>query len=171
MADRRIDLVFGNRITIDENGRFLRDDRHTQFFFPALIGLGAILSQPASFWKRSLFEKYGYLDESLRFAMDYEFFCRIGRHIRAKHVRRHLAKFRRHSSSKTCTIMDVARQETLRIRQKYLDEVSKGLPDWLFVLMMQAYRAFWYTVQGDGFYVVKGLLRRLTPEHLRPSRW
>lgn len=94
MAYDNIDFVFGNKFAVDENENVLRDERHTRFSFAALIVLGMVVSQPACFWKRSLFEKYGYFDESMRFCMDYEFFCRIGQHIKAKHIRQYLAKFR-----------------------------------------------------------------------------
>jgi glycosyltransferase involved in cell wall biosynthesis len=171
MADKELDLVFGNSITVDENGNILRDARHTRFTFTALILYGMIISQPASFWRRRLFEKYGYLDESLRFAMDYEFFCRIGAHIKAKHIRKHLAKFRRHSASKTCTIIHAGQQEHNQIRKKYLEEACKGWPEKLAILAVFTHRTFWYTVQGDGLYVLLGFCRRLLPKNLGPSLW
>ncbi|MFC1738283.1 glycosyltransferase family 2 protein [Planctomycetota bacterium] len=164
-----VDLVFGNRITVDENGRVLRDDRHTRFAFTTLVVLGMVLSQPASFWKRQLFAKFGYLDESQTFCMDYEFFCRISAHIKAKHIRRNLAKFRRHSSSKTCTIMDLARREHKAIRNNYLKQACRGWPRPLVVFAIHAYRAFWYTIQGDGLYVLRGIIRRLLPKRLTPT--
>lgn len=169
MADKDVDFVFGNRISVDENGRVLRDDRHTRFAFPALVVYGMIVSQPATFWKRELLEKYGYLDESMRFCMDYEFFCRIGQHICAKHVRQNLAKFRWHSGSKSSNILDVCFQEQARIKAQYFEVACKGLPPWLVYMWAIAYRAFWYTVQGDGFYVLRGVLRRLLPKSVRPG--
>jgi glycosyltransferase involved in cell wall biosynthesis len=169
MTYKDIDFVFGNRLTIDENEKVIRDDRHTRFSFTELVVYGTILSQPASFWKRELLEKYGYLDESLRFSMDYEFFCRIGPHIKTKHIKKYLAKFRRHSRSKTCTILDVSEEEHGRIRQKYLDAACKGYPEKLVILAIFVRRAFWYTVQGDVFYVIRGICRRLLPNRLRPS--
>jgi glycosyltransferase involved in cell wall biosynthesis len=169
MEDKELDVVFGNRLTIDENENILRDDRHTRYTFAALILYGMIISQPASFWKRRLLEQYGYLEESMRFAMDYEFFCRIGSHIKAKHIRKHLAKFRHHSSSKTCTIQDVAKREHRQISEKYLKEACKGWPEKLVMLAVFVHRTFWYVVQGDGFYVLKGIARRMLPQTLRPQ--
>jgi len=169
IANKEVDFFFGNRITVDENGRVLRDDRHTRFSFSALVLYGMIVSQPAAFWKRELFEKYGYLDESQRFCMDYEFFCRIGAQIKAKHIRKYLARFRRHPESKSSTIIDIAYEECGQIRERYLEAACKGYPEKLVVLAIFVYRAFWYTVQGDGFYVIRGICRRLLPKSLRPS--
>jgi glycosyltransferase involved in cell wall biosynthesis len=167
MADKELDLVFGNRLTIDEKEKVIRDDRHTRFTFASLILYGMIISQPAAFWKRRLMEQYGYLDESLRFAMDYEFFCRIGTYIKAKHIRKHLAKFRWHETSKTCTIINVAQQEHQQISKRYLETACKGWPEKLVILKVFAQRTFWYTVQGDVLYVMKGAVRRLLPRSLR----
>jgi glycosyltransferase involved in cell wall biosynthesis len=169
MEDKELDVVFGNRLTIDENENILRDDRHTRYTFAALVLYGMIISQPAAFWKRRLLEQFGYLDESMRFAMDYEFFCRIGEHIKTKHVRMHFAKFRRQSSSKTSNIIDVGRAEHRQISEKYLKEACKGWPVKLVILSVFAQRTFWYILQGDGLYVLKGFVRRLLPESLRPQ--
>lgn len=171
IANKDVDFFFGNRITVDENGRVLRDDRHTRFSFSALVLYGMIVSQPAAFWKRELFEKYGYLDESQRFCMDYEFFCRIGAQIKAKHIRKHLARFRRHSGSKSSTISNVWLEEYSRIRERYLEAACKGYPEKLVALAVYAYRSFWFTVQGDGFYVIRGICRRTLPKKLRPTSW
>jgi len=171
MANKNVDFVFGNRITVDKNGRVLRKERHTRFTFSALVIYGMIVSQPAAFWKRELLEKYGYLDETMRFCMDYEFFCRIGSNINAKHVRRYLARFRRHPSSKSNTIRNVALEEHSRIRERYLETAYKGYPEKLVVLAMFIYRTFWYTVQGDGLYVIRGICRRALPRNLRPTSW
>lgn len=165
-----IELVFGNKLSIDKDGKVFRDERHTRFSFTALIVMGSILSQCASFWRRNLFEKFGYLDETLNFAMDYEFYCRIGAYVRAKHIKKYLAKFRWHEKSKSMTIHDVCLEEHNRIRSKYLEAVCRGYPEILVKYAMHGYRGFCYTIQGDGTYVLRGILRRCLPKSLTP-RW
>jgi glycosyltransferase involved in cell wall biosynthesis len=168
MADKDIDFVFGNRITIDETGRILRQDRHTKFSFRAQVILLSILSQPASFWKRSIFEKHGYLDESLRFAMDFEFFCRIGSQIKAKHIRKNLARFRWHGTSKSCTIHQIGLQECGLIQEKYLQAACGGYPRGLAKMAVLAHRALLFTMQGDVLYVIQGIVRRMIPKRFTP---
>jgi len=167
MADKDLDLVFGNRLTVDISNKLIRDDRHTRFTFPSLVIYGMIISQPAAFWKRQLIEKFGYLDESLRFAMDYEFFCRIGAYIKTRHIRKHFAKFRWHQTSKTRTIIDIAKIEHQQISHKYMQSVCKGWPVNLVKLKIFAQRTWWYTIQGDALYVLKGIIRRLLPKKFR----
>lgn len=170
MSDQQVDLVFGNRISVDENGRILRKDRHTRFTFSALVVYGMIVSQPAMFWKRELFEKHGYLDESKSFCMDYEFLCRIAAHIKTKHIRKDLAKFRWHDEQKSSTITDIRDAELKSIQAEYRDAACQAFPTALVLAATFLERAFWYTIQGDGVYVLKGLVRRLLPKHFRP-RW
>jgi glycosyltransferase involved in cell wall biosynthesis len=170
VRNSKLDLVFGNKLSIYEDGSVMRDDRHTRFALPALVMIGMTISQPAAFWKRSLFDQFGYLDESFRFCMDYEFFCRIGNHIRTKHINQCLALFRRHPDQKTDLIPHVRDAEEERIHAMYAEAACKGFPEWAVIVAMHAYRAFWYSMQGDALYVLRGVIRRLLPKKGRP-RW
>jgi hypothetical protein len=168
MSNPELDFVYGNRESIDSNGRILRNERHTRFSFTALILHGMILTQPSSFWKRELFNKYGYLDESKHFCMDYEFFCRIGQHIKAKHIKRTLSRFRSHEESKSMTIENIRATEHRTIAEHYVKTVCGNSPVWLVKLQMLIGRSFWYTFQGDFLYVARGVIRRMLPPWLRP---
>ena len=68
---------------------------------------GMVFSQPATFWRKSLMDRAGLLDESLKFSMDYDLFCRMAPHARYKYINAYLATYRLHEASKTCTISDV----------------------------------------------------------------
>ncbi|MEA4906475.1 MAG: glycosyltransferase family 2 protein [Anaerolineaceae bacterium] len=70
--------------------------------YQALLVLNYI-SQPATFWKRSILDHIGYLDESLHYTMDYDYWLRMGQEYRFHYIYRHLACFRIHSSSKSGT--------------------------------------------------------------------
>ncbi len=168
MSDKKLDFVFGDRLTINEYGKVLRKDRHTKYCFTALIVLGFIFSQPACFWKRELFTKYGYLDENRQFCMDYEFFCRIGRGLNARHVREFFAKYRSHKNTKSSNTEDVLKKEHKEVELLYLQEVCRGFPYWMVKLAMHFYRGVWYTYQGDFFHIIAGIIRRLTPSSRRP---
>ena len=169
MEENELDFVFGNRYDIDENDKIIRDGRYTHFSFTAFVVLGSTFSQCASFWKRDLFEEYGYLDETKRFCMDYEFYCRIGNHIKAKHIRKHLAKFRWHGASKSSTMMHVDKKEHGLVHNQYVMKACKGYPEWLVKILMYACRTYWYSAQGDLLYVLRGILRRTIPLCLRPK--
>jgi glycosyltransferase involved in cell wall biosynthesis len=57
--------------------------------------------QPATFFRRDLFQEAGPLDESLHYAMDYDLWLRFARIAPPAFVPRPLASFRWHSGSKT----------------------------------------------------------------------
>lgn len=83
---------------------------------------GISLFQEGTFWRRSLYEKAGNkIDDSLRFAMDYDLFLRmmnVGWNIR--YVDRPLGVFRIHPSSKTRSqLNDVGLREINKLRVRY----------------------------------------------------
>src|SRR5258708_8558868 len=45
--------------------------------YPALFAT-CYLCQPAVFWRRRVHDRWGYFDERLHYAMDYEFWLRVG---------------------------------------------------------------------------------------------
>lgn len=57
--------------------------------------------QPAFFFRRSVFEEVGYLDESLYYAMDMDFFIRLGKRYRFHHIPRPLANLRFYETTKS----------------------------------------------------------------------
>ena len=170
MSNDEIDFVFGNRLSVDVEGNILRYDRSTRFSFSALVLLGMTISQPSCFWKRSLFEKQGYLDESKHFGMDYEFFCRIGRYIHPKHINNPLSLFRWHDEQKSGTILDIRDSDRQEIKNRYIQAVCGRYPVWAVKVTIYLYRTFCYIAQGDIIYVLRGIIRRLIKKPLRP-RW
>ena len=78
------------------------------------------LSQPSTFWKRSLFEQHGGLDESYHFALDYEYWTRFVFAGETVHLlKRPLSAFRLHDTSKTVSQSEKFRLEEVRLREKY----------------------------------------------------
>ena len=59
------------------------------------------LGQPAVWWRRRVYEKYGGFDESLRFCMDHEYWLRLGTRVRWAYLPEPLAVSRLHADAKT----------------------------------------------------------------------
>jgi glycosyltransferase involved in cell wall biosynthesis len=72
-----VDVVYGAANEIDVNdqvtGKYL-----TETWNLARLKIHCFISQPAAFFRRSAVEKYGMLDMSLQFCMDYEYWMRLG---------------------------------------------------------------------------------------------
>lgn len=80
------------------------------------------LSQPAVFWRRTLFAKHGYFDESLRYCMDYDFWLRL---VAAREeflfLDEPLAAFRWHPASKTVAETGGFAAEDNLIKRRYFE--------------------------------------------------
>lgn len=66
----------------------------------AYLGLTNAVCQPATFWRRSVHERVGYLNESLHFTMDYDFWLRLAQESPPAVLREPTSAFRIHGQSK-----------------------------------------------------------------------
>ncbi|MDI6765253.1 MAG: glycosyltransferase family 2 protein [Bacteroidota bacterium] len=102
--DRDVMVVYGDGFEVDENDKIIRP----------LYSLGASpevlirywkwkyeFVQPAFFFRRNVFDEIGYLDERLYYAMDCDFFIRLGKRYKLCHVEKPIANFRLYPESKT----------------------------------------------------------------------
>ena len=109
-----IDLIYGGLRSIDANDRRL----FTQW---AALDLGtltyesAFVSQPSTFWRRSIYEKSGGVDESYHFAMDFDLVVRMLLNgARTLKVRPVLANYRIHPATKSSNLQRVSAEEVAR---------------------------------------------------------
>jgi glycosyltransferase involved in cell wall biosynthesis len=98
--------VTGQCRIIDEEDREIRKliTAYKNFWlrFPARSSLliTDYISQPATFWRVSTLNEFGYLDEKLHYAMDYDFWLRIYSKYPPAFIPEYLAAFRIHTQSK-----------------------------------------------------------------------
>ena len=64
------------------------------------------ISQPATFWRRSVIEKVGLFDESLHFSMDYDYSLRVGQHFKLWFIDTYLASYRIHPGAKSGLVQE-----------------------------------------------------------------
>jgi hypothetical protein len=106
MEDPNTMWVTGRCRIIDEN------DRETRRLITAyknlllrtqnrsLLLITDYISQPATFWRTDVFRELGPLDESLHYAMDYEYWLRLNARFPLLIIPEYLAAFRVHPQSK-----------------------------------------------------------------------
>lgn len=78
--------------------------------------------QPTVFFRRELLEKYGYLNTSLQYGLDYEFFIRLSCFLKFDYLDTPLANYRLHSQSKTgewASNKKLFYRETLHVNLRY----------------------------------------------------
>ncbi len=94
-ADSTADLVYGEGWYIDEAGARIEPCRFVRRAFNRryLVNKDPIL-QPASFWRRAVWERTGDLDTSLRWVFDWEWFIRAHERASFRYLPRELAYYR-----------------------------------------------------------------------------
>jgi glycosyltransferase involved in cell wall biosynthesis len=80
------------------------------------------ISQPATFWRREALESLGFLDESLRYVMDYEYWLRLYSKHPPSFIPEYLAAFKIHRNSKTTSTghKDIYVAEEKIVVQRYV---------------------------------------------------
>jgi glycosyltransferase involved in cell wall biosynthesis len=104
-----VEWAFGRCRIIDERGVQMRTfvERYKAAWGRYARGRHSLLilnyiPQPATFWRASAMARVGSIDESLHYAMDYDYWLRLATLLGAPgYIDRHLAAFRLHEGSKT----------------------------------------------------------------------
>jgi glycosyltransferase involved in cell wall biosynthesis len=115
-----VDVVYGNRLLIDEYdmeiGRWIMPGHDSD-----VLSWVDYVPQETMFWRRRIWDKIGgQVDESFRFAMDWDLLVRF-RDAGAKfaHIPRFLGAFRIHAHQKTsAAINEIGHKEMNRIRER-----------------------------------------------------
>jgi glycosyltransferase involved in cell wall biosynthesis len=120
-----VDVIYGHRILIDEDDR-----RIGRWILPAhsdhVLSWADFVPQETLFWRRRIWDKAGgRVDESFRFAMDWDLLLRFREAgARFERVPRFLGGFRIHGRQKTsASISEVGFQEMDRLRERVLGHV------------------------------------------------
>lgn len=120
-----VDVIYGNRLLIDENdmeiGRWILPGHDSK-----ALCWADYVPQETLFWRRSLWNKVGArVDESFRFAMDWDILLRFREAgARFAHLPHFLGAFRVHSQQKTsAAIHSQGFQEMDRLRARTLGRV------------------------------------------------
>ena len=149
------DLIIGDINLIDVNGHAMRDMRYVRPTYESLLAEGMVLTNQAAFWKRDLHESLGWLDESLHYGFDFEWFLRIlAATERTKHIPRLIGALRYHDDTKTS-------QHQSRFVEEY-EAILAGrkMPEWK--KRLYRLRRLILTL-GDGHYayVFRGIYQRI----------
>jgi glycosyltransferase involved in cell wall biosynthesis len=115
-----VDFIYGDYLIIDETGKTLISKKEIDFDWDIMLcGLNYI-AQPNVFFRRRVFEKLGYLNDSLHYVMDYEFWLRAATHgFLFQHIPTPFAACRWHLGAKTISRNPGIEAEVLSVREKY----------------------------------------------------
>jgi glycosyltransferase involved in cell wall biosynthesis len=113
-----VGMVYGDASYISENGEPIGKFPASQTDYRLLLQGYVHIPQQASFFRADLWHKYGPLDLSFYFAMDYDLWVRIARHAPLVYVRRTWGNFRLHGDAKTFAADDRCWPEMLRVHRR-----------------------------------------------------
>ena len=119
-ANPEVTWVTGDGVIVDVDGKPIQGPVRTykqvlRRFPPSVyLGLANSIVQPATFWRRSVHESLGYLDESLHYTMDYDWWLRLLSTGRPGKIDRALCGFRIHDASKSGSLYQQMLEEDYR---------------------------------------------------------
>ena len=87
--------------------------------YPRLLEV-CYLCQPAVFWRREVMERFGIFDATLQYAMDYDYWLRIGKDLPFHYLEgQYLAGSRLHQDTKTLKHRVKAHHEILQVAMRH----------------------------------------------------
>lgn len=99
-ANPDVQVVYGNANHIDKQDHILEPYPTEKWSYERLKDV-CFISQPATFFRRNLVDRYGSLNSSLNFCMDYELWLRYGKHTDFFYLPEILAATRLYQDTKT----------------------------------------------------------------------
>lgn len=115
-----IDIIYGDYYLIDVHDNVVLRKREIPFDYNILLYGLDYISQPTVFFRRKMLEQVGYLDESLNYGLDWEYWLRIASHGgKFAQIPHYLAATRWHSTAKTLVAPPEMFIEHQAIRDRY----------------------------------------------------
>jgi len=113
-----VDVVYGDFFFLEGNSGWRRP-RVAGPYTPERLQNHNFLCQPATFWRRSVYERHGGFDAYLKYCMDHEYWLRIHKNCRWLYMPLPLATARLHVDAKTSSKITEAWVETARMADRY----------------------------------------------------
>ena len=128
-SSRQVDIVYGDGMKVDVNGRRIRPHLARRIRRPAdiLVAPSSFVMQPAVFFKRKLFTECGGLRTTLHWAPDYDLWLRLFPRAReVRYISGWLACTRFHAGAKSVYGITNQFQEIRAIKRHYAKSFELG---------------------------------------------
>ena len=130
-------LTYGYVYVIDAKSRIIRKRVTPEFDFGMMVRLGTCYAQPTFFFRREVLTQVGFMDATLRQAMDYDFILKVGQKLTVRKLPRILGSYRTHPGSMSHSGLGNfnGRELGCQIQRRYASSVRHVLP------------LFWYQIR------------------------
>lgn len=150
-ARPNVEFIYGNMNLIDADDNVIAHKRSVDFVLGVMKYAFLTVPQMSAFWRRSLYQRVGGVDPSLRFCMDYDLFVRMAQQSAPVRIGVDIGNFRLHGESKTRTLESVRQAEDRMIHSRYC-AIKPDHP-----IAFRATRLFWTGVL-IGLFLLNGSL-------------
>jgi glycosyltransferase involved in cell wall biosynthesis len=123
-----VDILYGLADHIDETDAVIEPYYNEEWDYERLKDV-CFICQPAVFFRRSIVDRFGYLDENLHYCLDYEYWLRIGRTLPFYYLKERLAGSRMYQDNKTLRDAVAVHEEVLVMFRKKLGSIPSV---WLY---------------------------------------
>ena len=153
--NHQVGLIIADMLLIDDQDRPIRDIRYVKPTYKSFLVEGMVLCNQSAFWLRDIHNKIGFLDERYQYSFDYEWFLRLLKHTKAKHVNKIWGGFRQHQASKTFLSKPKFKEDNNLINNNYKSS-------FLEKIFFKSRRAILMLANGHLIYVLRGIIIFLT---------
>lgn len=123
-------VLYGHAHHLKEDGSYMEDYYTERWNYQRLLSV-CYICQPTVFWRRSVVERYGVFDDMLQFAMDYEYWLRVGKNVPFRYLEGvTLAGSRLYAENKTLSQIVPVHRDILGVARRYTETPYR----WMMVL-------------------------------------
>lgn len=126
----QVNVVYGNAYHIDEEDGII-EEYYTEDFDYERLKEVCFICQPSLFFRKELVNKYGYLDDTLQYCMDYDYWLRLGKGETFYRLNEFIAGSRLYDDNKTLGCRRKVHEEMLQMQKKDLGKANKK---WIYNL-------------------------------------
>jgi glycosyltransferase involved in cell wall biosynthesis len=156
IANKDAEIVYGHLLRIDENDNIKDIQIHVSS--PLWMQLAQMhIQNQGAIWRRSLLDKYGYLDENMHFCFDNEYFARLLRGgVKYKIVDRYIGAFRSQPEAKSSTIKEASEKDTREVLKRYGNFLyfNKYMKK-IIQIISKIHKFFWCAFHGKIWYLMR----------------
>jgi GT2 family glycosyltransferase len=139
--DPSIGAVYGEGYLIDKEGRITGRFPHTQpFNLWKLVYLSDYVLQQTVYFRKSVFEEIGYLEEDLHYVMDWDILTRIGKLCRLEYIPEFMGCLREYPEAKSFA---GGARRVREIRSVLRRHTGRRFPPGYIVYGLDTYRQIW----------------------------
>jgi glycosyltransferase involved in cell wall biosynthesis len=146
-----VDMIYGDCDYVDSTGEFLRSYPIREYdYLEMLISTENMIPQPAVFLRRIILESVGFLDESLDYVMDFDFWLRVGLAHQVRYLPEKFAFLRLHPDAKSIASLKSFASELVAVYTKFF--ANDALPGDFMEIKQEAMSNIYFRAADCSFW-------------------